>query len=79
VLPSEFAGEPLLDAERSRYGTYERFFEEWQSHLCLTTYRREGEMLRVVDKLYGVRFVAQRDQLVPERRGRHGRSAPRGC
>jgi hypothetical protein len=35
----------------------------------LTTYRREGERLRVVDKMYGVQFVAQRDDLVPSSAG----------
>jgi protein-L-isoaspartate(D-aspartate) O-methyltransferase len=65
VLPLEFAREPLLEREREQYGSYESFFEKWQSNLCLTTYRREGSGLRVVDKMFGVQFVAQRDELVP--------------
>jgi protein-L-isoaspartate O-methyltransferase len=65
VLAHELAREPLLRPERERYGTFERFFESWQSNLCLTTYRREGERLRVVDKLYAVQFVGQRDEVVP--------------
>jgi protein-L-isoaspartate(D-aspartate) O-methyltransferase len=65
VLPMEFAREALLQPERDKYGSFERFFEEWQQNLCLTTYRRERERLRVVDKMYAVRFVGQRDEPLP--------------
>lgn len=65
VLPPEFAREPVLQPERDKYGGFEGFFAEWQKNLCLTTYRREGERLRVVDKMYAVQFVGQRDELVP--------------
>ena len=74
VLPQEFEREPLLASERERYQSFERFFQKWQSNLCLTTYRREGDTLRVVDKLYRLRFVGQRDELLPERRPRAARS-----
>jgi protein-L-isoaspartate(D-aspartate) O-methyltransferase len=75
VLPHEFAHEPLLAAEREKYGTFERFFESWQRNLCLTTYRREGGQLRVLDKLFALQFVGQRDELLPARRRRDARRA----
>jgi protein-L-isoaspartate(D-aspartate) O-methyltransferase len=65
VLPTEYWREPLLARERERYGSFESFFDDWQRNLCLTTYRREGGSLRVVDKMFGVRFVAQREEPLP--------------
>ncbi len=64
VTPHELATEPLLQPLRDRHPSYESFLEEWQINLCVTTYVHENGNLRVVDKLYGVSFVGQRDQAV---------------
>jgi protein-L-isoaspartate O-methyltransferase len=60
VTPHELARDPALGHLREKHPTYESFLAEWQSNLCLTTYRRRGDHLQVLGKLYGISFVGER-------------------